>query len=366
MIDDLRLSYNIHETAHSRILYKFLLAHSRNERYSFLKAFFRHIGIENLFDYNNVIVRVEHENIDVLISEGKRYVIIENKVNHACDQNRQLYRYINKFKQQDVYVLYLVRMPIDKGPSDNSLADDERKEMEKEGKFFKISYQEHILPWLTECKNQKVNNHSLLGSALVQYCDYLDKILNNKSTMEKKDADLFEIKFLNVNRRNNDCANLLEIKEKVKELSDKVEEFKRVISEYDLYYKKSYLDYFKEATKLENAVLNDKGQIVFNISIKGTDIPFVYDFLKTGKNVTFVWFGTQLNNMGNELRESLLKVPSGFKIVDYDNGEDCDKDTENGKAFHSYYQDENWFCKYCKDNESAVHDIKEYLECIRN
>ena len=311
------------------------------------------------FDYNNVRVRVEYENIDVLISDGKRYVIIENKVNHACDQDRQLYRYINKFKQHDVYVLYLVRMPIDKGPSDDSLADDERKKMEKERKFFKISYQEHILPWLTECKNQIENGHSLLYSALVQYCNYLDKILNNKSTMGDKDAGLFETKFLNVNKVNNYSTNLLEIKEKLKEISDKVDEFKRVISEYDAYYKNIYLDYFKKTTDLNNAQL-DGGLIVFDIPINGTDIRFKYDFLKTTNNVSFVWFGTQLNSIKNEILESLLKVPSGFKIVDYDNGEDCDKD-----AFHSYYQDENWFCKYCADNESAVFDIKKYLECIR-
>lgn len=100
LIDDLRLSRNIHETAHSRILYRLLLAHTQEESFSFLKCFLECVGWGNLLDCKGKVeAHVEYENIDVLITDGKKCIIIENKGNHACDQDRQLERYIKQNKE---------------------------------------------------------------------------------------------------------------------------------------------------------------------------------------------------------------------------------------------------------------------------
>ena len=45
LINDLRLSTNIHETAHSRILYKLLCAHGK-EKHQFLKMFLESVGLD--------------------------------------------------------------------------------------------------------------------------------------------------------------------------------------------------------------------------------------------------------------------------------------------------------------------------------
>lgn len=109
LINDLRLSTNIHETAHSRILYKLLCAHGKEPR-QFLKLFLETVDLSDL-EFEQVKIRVEYKHIDVLISDGEKYIIIENKVNHACDQDRQLMTYINddEWKGKDISVLYLAQ-----------------------------------------------------------------------------------------------------------------------------------------------------------------------------------------------------------------------------------------------------------------
>lgn len=71
LINELRLSTNIHETAHSRILYKLLCAHNQGAR-QFLKLFLESVELSNILDVNKVEIKVEYNHIDVLISDGKK------------------------------------------------------------------------------------------------------------------------------------------------------------------------------------------------------------------------------------------------------------------------------------------------------
>ena len=185
LINDLRLSTNIHETAHSRILYKLLCAHGK-EKHQFLKMFLESVGLK--LDIDKAEIKVEYKHIDVLIYDGTRYVIIENKVNHACDQDRQIETYIRSLYGKDVYVLYLVRSDNDKDPSEDSLSTERRQELVKDGKYKKISYQTHILNWLRECKDTDFD-HELLKSALVQYCNYIEELFKGIEIMNDTDAN---------------------------------------------------------------------------------------------------------------------------------------------------------------------------------
>ena len=187
LINDLRLSTNIHETAHSRILYKLLCAHGK-EKHQFLKMFLESVGLDIELDINKVEIKVESEHIDVLIYDGVKYIIVENKVNHACDQDRQLVRYIDSLNSKDIYVLYLVRSDNDKDPSENSLPAEIRQELEENGKYKKISYQTHIFNWLRKCKETDTDNE-LLKSALVQYCNYIEELFKGMEIMNDTDAN---------------------------------------------------------------------------------------------------------------------------------------------------------------------------------
>ena len=215
LINDLRLSTNIHETAHSRILYKLLCAHGK-EKHQFLKMFLESVGLDIELDINKVEIKVESEHIDVLIYDGVKYIIVENKVNHACDQDRQLVRYIDSLNSKDIYVLYLVRSDNDKDPSENSLPAEIRQELEENGKYKKISYQTHIFNWLRKCKETDTDNE-LLKSALVQYCNYIEELFKGMEIMNDKDIENFEKEVLGFSATKDSIVDPVALVEKIDE-----------------------------------------------------------------------------------------------------------------------------------------------------
>lgn len=377
LIDDLRLSRNIHETAHSRILYRLLLAHTPGESFSFLKCFLESVGLGNLLDYNGKVeVHVEYENIDVLITDGKKCIIIENKVNHACDQNRQLVRYIDNFKDFDVYILYLVRNVNGSGPSAKSLPDIKREELINKGKFKLISYQKQIREWLQSCKSkvesQKIESkNELLHSILVQYLHFLDGMFQNNLAMNKEDAAKFKSKVLEVDPKGDPISDL----EKIRKIKRDIVSFQNTMAEYEKFLKNDYLLDFKKQTGISKARLNAEGKIDFAVTILGVDVLFVYDFLNVGK-ADFIWFGTE-----NEIRlyspkeqspkvamdpclkrniqKMLRNVPNGYSLKKGDNYDPSKED-----VFHIFNEEFGWIYLYCKDNKSAIFEIKKYVELL--
>lgn len=244
LINDLRLSTNIHETAHSRILYKLLCAHG-NEKHQFLKMFLETVGLNIELNINKAEIKVESEHIDVLIHDCQKYIIIENKVNHACDQDRQLVRYIDSLNSKDIYVLYLVRSDNDKDPSENSLPTARRLGLEKKGKYKKISYQTQILKWLCKCKNTDIDNE-LLKSVLVQYCNYIEELFKGFEIMDKKDIENFEKDVLGISKTYDAVVAPVALVEKTDDLKQKMKTLNEVIESYENYLCERYLEYFSE------------------------------------------------------------------------------------------------------------------------
>lgn len=360
LINDLRLSTNIHETAHSRILYKLLCAHGKEPR-QFLKLFLETVELSDL-EFEQVKIRVEYKHIDVLISDGEKYIIIENKVNHACDQDRQLMTYINddEWKGKDISVLYLVRFDEDDHPSEKSLKLSEREKLEQEGKYKKISYQHHILEWLCRCEKEINIENVLLKSALVQYLNYMGRLFKEMECMTKKDYREFEEKVLNISVPTDDFVDPIKNYTKAIELSEKIND---AIELYEKTLCDRFLECFKSKTDIKDASLNSDLNIEFYIQIGVSKVRFTYDFLK--KEDSYVWFGAKypLKGEDGEIIENPdgieKKLPEGYELDNQNNWQDC-----ANKDFKHFYSDENWFCKYCKDNESALVEIKEYKNTI--
>lgn len=368
LINDLRLSSNIHETAHSRILYRLLCAHGK-EKYQFLKMFLESVGLDIELNINKVEIKVESEHIDVLIYDGVKYIIVENKVNHACDQDRQLVRYIDPLSDKDVYVLYLVRFENDKDPSENSLPAERRQELKENGKYKKISYQTHILKWLCRCKGIDIDNE-LLKSALVQYCNYVDELFNEFEIMNDKDIENFEKEVLDISKTDEALVAPVALVEKNNELKQKMRTLNEVVESYENYLCERYLVYFKKETQLKESFLNSSRQIEFYIQINGVKVQFIYDFLK---HYQYVWFGAKYPlkrwngeefdlQTNNDLKKIIEDIQlDGYSIDKADNYEKCVEDD-----FKSFYSDKDYFCKYCKDNKTAVEEIKKYKEKIES
>ena len=368
LINDLRLSTNIHETAHSRILYKLLCAHGK-EKHQFLKMFLESVGLDIELDINKVEIKVESEHIDVLIYDGVKYIIVENKVNHACDQDRQLVRYIDSLNSKDIYVLYLVRSDNDKDPSENSLPAEIRQELEENGKYKKISYQTHIFNWLRKCKETDIDNE-LLKSALVQYCNYIEELFKGMEIMNDKDIENFEKEVLDFSATMDSIVNPVALVEKTDELKQKMKTLNEVIESYENYLCERYLEYFKEKTQITEYRLNSSRQIEFCIQINGANVQFIYDFLK---HYQYVWFGAKYplkrwngeefdSNTSKDIKKIIEgNLMDGYGLDNGDNYAKCVKDD-----FKNFYSDKDYFCKYCKDNKTAVEEIKKYKEKIKS
>lgn len=366
LINDLRLSTNIHETAHSRILYKLLCAHG-NEKHQFLKMFLETVGLNIELYINKAEIKVESEHIDVLIHDCQKYIIIENKVNHACDQDRQLVRYIDSLNSKDIYVLYLVRSDNDKDPSENSLPTARRLGLEKKGKYKKISYQTQILKWLCKCKNTDIDNE-LLKSALVQYCNYIEELFKGFEIMDKKDIENFEKDVLGISKTYDAVVAPVALVEKTDDLKQKMKTLNEVIESYENYLCERYLEYFNEKTKITEYRLNSSRQIEFCIQINGANVQFIYDFLK---HYQYVWFGAKYplkrwngeefdSNTSKDIKKIIEgNLMDGYGLDKGDNYAKCVKDD-----FKNFYSDKDYFCKYCKDNKTAVEEIKKYKDIM--
>lgn len=373
LINDLRLSSNIHETAHSRILYKLLCAHGK-EKHQFLKMFLESVGLNIELDIDKAEIKVESEHIDVLIHDCQKYIIIENKVNHACDQDRQLVSYIESLNGKDVYVLYLVRFDNDKDPSKNSLPAERRQKLNNDGKYKKISYQTHILNWLHKCKETDIDNE-LLKSALVQYCNYIEELFKGFEIMDKKDIENFEKDVLGISKTYDAVVDPVALVEKTDDLKQKMKTLNEVVESYENYLCERYLEYFKVETQITESRLNSSRQIEFCIQINGANVQFIYDFLK---HYQYVWFGAKYplkrwngeefdsNTSKDNTSKDIKKIIEGNRMDGYglDKGDNYAKCVEDD--FKNFYSDKDYFCKYCKDNKTAVEEIKKYKEKIES
>lgn len=368
LIDELRLSTNIHETAHSRILYKFLCAHNQGSR-QFLKLFLESVELSNILDINKVEIKVEYQHIDVLISDGEKCIIIENKVNHACDRDRQLAHYIDSRSKDknNIYVLYLVRYDNDKNPSENSLPIKIREELVNIGNYKKISYQTHILKWLRKCEEETNNENVFLKSTLVQYRNYMENLFKEMEQMSENDIKEFAKEVLKMSVSTDIPVDPVVFAEEIMKLRKKTNDLNYCIKLYENTLCNNYLKQFQNETKIKDSSLNDSLNIEFYIQIKKTKARFTYDFLK--KKDPYVWFGAEYPLTGqngcpldesDKLKEIIENnLLDEYKLDNYDNYRDC-----ADKKFMHFYSDGNWFCKYCKDNETAMKEIAKYKDKI--
>ena len=170
----------------------------------FLKLFLETCGIDDFsIDTSTATVFKEFKHIDIYISDGKKHIILENKV-YAKDQPTQIARYIkaikkegaeesDRVKDEDIYVLYL--HPDGKLPDDQSFGDYHAKLLGENPsiKFKVISYGNEILKWIDRCKNE-VSNITDLNVFLSQYKDVIEMIYNRyKRIDEMETANLVEI-----------------------------------------------------------------------------------------------------------------------------------------------------------------------------
>lgn len=163
------------ENDHSRILMMFL-SYKQNGRFIFLESFLDNANI--VIDHaNDSVIAFNRDNIDVSITSGNTAVIIENKIEWAVDQPRQIERYVNTMigKGYDINNIFVIYLTDDgrKKVSSDSISDEFKNKLED--RFMELDYRHFILPWLKENVFPVIPNKDfLLSAAAYQYIDYLE------------------------------------------------------------------------------------------------------------------------------------------------------------------------------------------------
>ena len=166
----------------------------------FLKLFLETCGIDDFsIDTSRATVFKEFKHIDIYISDGKKHIILENKV-YAKDQPTQIARYIEAIQNkgaeerdvedEDICVLYL--HPDGKLPDNQSFGDYHAKLLGENPsiEFKVISYGKEILEWIDKCKNE-VSNLTDLNVFLSQYKDVIEMIYDRYKRIDEMETAKF-------------------------------------------------------------------------------------------------------------------------------------------------------------------------------
>lgn len=156
--------------------------------YLFLQAFLDLLGMEEGYiDYTRCSLNIRERyigpvtetkggRIDIIIEDGNRAIIIENKI-YAKDENNQLLRYYNYGKEEfpkGFQLLYLTLHGCK--PHRCSLG----------GKKFEcrtISYESEIICWLDKCYEIAEGNQ-LSQAVIKQYCELIKQLINKDEDMQ--------------------------------------------------------------------------------------------------------------------------------------------------------------------------------------
>lgn len=159
------------ENTHSDILAKLL-----EPRWELVNSLLEMVELDAVSS-SSQIFREKHR-IDILIKDGKRAIIIENKLG-AGDQPQQLASYYERLSKDGYIVDVIYLTPYGHSPSDDSKGDI------KDVKI--LSYEMHILPWLENAKSEDIH----LQNAVKLYAEQVRNTINRNKYM----GEIFETCF---------------------------------------------------------------------------------------------------------------------------------------------------------------------------
>jgi hypothetical protein len=228
LIDELHAN----ENAHSRILAKLLQQKTPHNRFELLESFIEYLAEKKPDAFRNIRIEKpeitqETEHIDLWIRDKTCAIVIENKIYHANDQERQLERYIDKtkergFKDEQIFVIYL--SPNHEEPDEQSWGKHRDK---FDDRYLNLSFKDDILFWLKEKVLPNVKFKDVfLRSAIEQYIDHLEGIfslrtINNKTNMELQEFIKQELELNGTPQEN--IVKLLAKQEEIRKVNDQID-----------------------------------------------------------------------------------------------------------------------------------------------
>lgn len=192
---------NIVENSHTNMLMR-LLEYRNRYGYVFLEDFISMAGFDIKIEEGDVYFKRESPTesesgknsgrIDGFIYQKDNFaIIIENKINHAGNQYRQIEKYIkdiqgkNIANGEQIFVVFLTRDGVESPDKDSirkmkdmGICDEGDDEQITGPRFFPCSYSQHILNWLKDNIYPMVPQKDIvLNAGIIQYIDYLEGLL---------------------------------------------------------------------------------------------------------------------------------------------------------------------------------------------
>lgn len=280
------------ENAHSRILAR-ILEYRENGKSIFLESFLKNIGFTEIPIDNLVVQKVDSwGGIDIPICDKKHFIIIENKINWAKEQNQkekgggQLARYINQtiqkgFEEKNIFVIYTPEQQNE--PSDEiwDLYNEEYKYLHSYKKDFQkrykcASYKEYIYKWLKDSVLPQIKvKDTFLHSALLQYIDYLDGRFGFRTVEKQMNMELEKLIKDEFRIDETDLENSLKIltekQNLLSNLNDKVIDLR---NSYEISLKKEkYIELFSQwKNKLKDDFPSLRDKILGDMFVINKDI----------------------------------------------------------------------------------------------
>lgn len=184
--------FNINENMHSDILADMLNPKGRHKNEQFLDLFLEALEIPKFKNIKEVVVNrelptAEKKRMDIAIYDKTNFIIIENKMHDAEDQQFQLFNYYkevlnNKYKPENIYILYLTKYG-DKY-SEYSFPIEKQKEFGLVNSILCISFEKEILKWLNTCKTISENAPRLFY-CIEMYIELIRKTIKRDKYMEE-------------------------------------------------------------------------------------------------------------------------------------------------------------------------------------
>ena len=191
---------NIVENSHTNMLMR-LLEYRNRYGYVFLEDFISMAGFDIKIEKGDVYFKREsptvseagkNGRIDGFIYQKTNFaIIIENKINHAGNQEQQIERYIDDIIKKQIvpdnciYVVFLTRDGVESPDKDSirkmkdmGICDEGDDEQITGPRYFPCSYSQHILNWLKDNIHPMVPQKDVvLNAGIIQYIDYLESLL---------------------------------------------------------------------------------------------------------------------------------------------------------------------------------------------
>ncbi len=313
---DAHFNQRLKETAHSRILYSLLTGSD------FVKNHFLHYFLNNGVSLANITIPYPDKNrIDLTIKGDDFYLIIENKVNGAQEQEKQIDRYVEiaeeTYPKEQIYVLYLNK---EKHNIPSKLSLSHETKVDLGDNFICKDYKHDILKWLY-CVNDEIifDTEPQLKSAIMVYIGYLEEYFQTSKQQVIMNNKLDNLIIEQLQLENKTTSDKLKvIEDELTNLNKLKERLEEILEQYqNEYNEENFKTWYKESAEQidDNITLTRESPTEFGFDFKYSKL--LCRCMLAVDEVGYYW-GIQCNpeefsdDNIKDLRNYVLNSRSGF------------------------------------------------------